>query len=287
MASETEHPLHGAALTVGAALVFALLDAVTKDLTTRVALMVVIWGRYAVNCLFTVGVFWPQVGARLLHTRHPLLQSVRGLALVTTTGLVVAALRHLPLAETTALVFSAPLLSTPLAVPLLGERMTLRRTAATGVGFIGVLLIARPGGSLSGIGVTLALGGAACLSVYHVLTRKLSGADPPMTQLFYMALVGSVAAFPALLWTGGFGGIAPGDWMRIVLVGVLAGVGHYLMIRAYKAAGVNTIAPYIYTQLVWAMLLGWLAYRHLPDAYGLAGIAVIMASGLFVTFARR
>jgi len=287
MTSQFDHPVRGAALAIGAVLLFACLDAVTKDLTTRVAIVSVVWGRYIVHCLFTVIAFWPQAGARMFRTGHLPLQIVRGVAMVATTGLVVLALRHLPLAETTAMVFVGPLIAASLAVPLLGERMSLARAGSTIVGFLGVLLIARPGAALSGPGIAYALGGAACYAVYQIVTRRLSTIDPPVTQLFYMALIGSAILVPLLPWVGDPGEIALRDWLQLLLVGLLAGTGHYLMIRAFRVAAVTTIAPYVYFQLVWAMALGWFAFGHWPDPYALCGIAVVSGSGLFMALAGR
>ncbi|EXI90977.1 MAG: carboxylate/amino acid/amine transporter [Candidatus Accumulibacter regalis] len=226
----------------------------------------------------------PSMGRRLVVTGRPWLMSLRGLTLVAVTLLGQLALKTLPLAETTALIFVAPLLVALLAAPLLGEKVRLRTWLATIAGFVGVLLIARPGGSLFGPGVAYALGAALSYAAYQILTRKLAATEHPMRLLFYTALLGTLAMLPALpvYWDGIWP--TPTQSLLIVSLGLYGGIGHFLLIRAFHATSASLLAPLIYTQLVWATLLGWLVFDHFPDFLTVVGMMVIGASGLSLAF---
>lgn len=277
---EAAHRLRGIALFLTALLLFAALDATAKYLSAFFAVPFLVWARYMVHCVFMLVTVAPSVGRELLVTRHPWLLSARALLLVGVTLLGQLALKTLPLAETTALVFVTPLLVALLAAPMLGERVPGRAWMATFAGFAGVLLIARPGGAMSGDGVFYALGAALCYALYQILTRKLAGSEHPLRLLFTTALGGTLAMSFAVLthWDGTWP-----DWQQAALIsslGLYGGVGHFLLIRAFREAPVSVLSPLLYVQLIWATLLGWLVFAHLPDAFALAGMAVIGASGL-------
>ena len=183
--------------------------------------------------------------------------------------------------------FLAPLLVTLLAGPFLHERIGAGRWAAVLVGFAGVLLIARPGGALNLAGVLWALAGAACYAAYQLLTRRLSHAEHPLTLLFYTALVGTAVMSLALPWFWFEFAPAPRQWLMIASLGVYGGVGHFILIRAFRLAPASTLTPFGYTQLIWAGLLGWMVFGHIPDAMSTAGMAVIAASGLWLALGER
>jgi drug/metabolite transporter (DMT)-like permease len=284
---EAAHRLRGIALFLTALLLFAALDATAKYLSAFFAVPFLVWARYMVHCVFMLITVAPSVGRELVVTRHPWLLATRALLLVGVTLLGQLALKTLPLAETTALVFVTPLLVALLAGPMLGERVTARAWLATLAGFGGVLLIARPGGAMSGDGVPYALGAALCYALYQILTRKLAGSEHPLRLLFTTALGGTLAMSFALVthWDGTWP-----DWQQAALIaslGLYGGVGHFLLIRAFREAPVSVLSPLLYVQLIWATALGWLVFAHLPDAYALAGMAVIGASGLSLALAER
>jgi EamA-like transporter family. len=197
------------------------------------------------------------------------------------------AFRSMPLAEATAVLFLSPLLVTLLAGPFLGERIGAGRWAAVVVGFAGVILIARPGGALTLAGVLWALAGAACYAAYQLLTRRLSHAEHPLTLLFYTALVGTAVMSLALPWFWFEFSPSPLQWLQIASLGFYGGVGHFILIRAFRLAPASTLTPFGYTQLIWAGLLGWLVFGHIPDALSAAGMVVIAASGLWLALGER
>ena len=222
----------------------------------------------------------PGMGREIVVTKRPWLMIFRGLLLVCSSLLVVLAFRTLPLAETTALVFITPLFVVLLAGPLLGEKVPLKSWLATISGFGGVLLIARPGGSMFGIGVVYALSCALCYAGYQILTRKLSVTEPAMRQLFYTALVGTIAMSFIIptYWTGEIPTLKQA--LIITSLGLFGGTGHFLLIRAFRETMASTLSPLLYVQLVWATLLGWIVFGHLADLLTTIGMLIIGGSSL-------
>ncbi len=275
-----QHKLYGIILILIATFLFALLDTCSKYLTAFFAVPLIVWARYFVHLVFMLVGIAPGMGREIVITKRPWLMIFRGLLLVCSSLLVVLAFRTLPLAETTALVFSTPLLVALLAGPLLGEKVPLKSWLATISGFGGVLLIARPGGSMFGMGVVYALGCALCYAGYQILTRKLSVTEPAMRQLFYTALVGTIAMSFIIptYWTGEIPTLKQA--LIITSLGLLGGTGHFLLIRAFRETMASTLSPLLYVQLVWATLLGWIVFGHLADLLTTIGMLIIGGSSL-------
>lgn len=274
-------------LMLAAVLCFALLDATAKHLSQTYPVPMLVWSRYTLHCLLMLLFLAPSMRWKLVSTRRPAMQIVRALMLVGTTGFAMAAFRHLPLAETTALIFVTPLLVALLAGPFLGEKLRPLHWGASIFGFAGALLIARPGGALNLTGILLVLSAALCYSVYQIQTRQLSPSEGTLTMLFYTALVGTVSMTLAapLYW----GGPWP-DWtdgLMIASLGLYGGTGHLLLTRAFRMAPATTLSPFLYVQLVWATLLGWLVFDHWPDGTTLLGMAIIAASSVALVLMQR
>ena len=285
------HPLRGTLLLVGAVFCFALLDASAKHLALHFPVPLLAWTRYVVHCLLMALFLAPRLGRRLVATGRPTRQIVRALLLVGSTAFGMAALARMPLAETTATIFVAPLLVALLAGPWLGERLPASRWIVVGLGFVGVLLIARPGGEISGAGLAFALAGAGCYTFYQLLTRQLTATENTLTLLFYTAWVGSVAMTLALPWYGSAtlqaaARATPGQWLHMASLGLFGGAGHFLLIRAFRYAPASLLSPFLYLQLVWATLLGILVFGHWPDTVNLLGMGIIVGCGLFLALPR-
>ena len=285
--TDAAHRLRGIVLFLIALLLFAALDATAKYLSAVFAVPLLVWARYMVHCVFMLATVAPSLGRELVITRHPWQLTVRALLLVGVTLFGQLALKTMPLAETTALVFVTPLLVALLASPMLGERVSRRAWLATLAGFAGVLLIARPGGAMSGSGVVYALGAALCYALYQIMTRQLAASEHPLRLLFTTALGGTVAMSFALFthWDG----TLPTGTQAVLIasLGLYGGVGHFLLIRAFREAPVSTLSPLLYVQLIWATLLGVLVFSHLPDTLALAGMVIIGASGLSLAVGDR
>lgn len=274
-------------LLLGALFLFVLLDATAKRLGQSYPVPMLVWARYAGHFLLMMIFLAPTMRLRLVTTTRPARQIVRAICLLGTTFFGMAALARMPLAETTAIVFAAPLIVTLLARPVLGEQIGALRWAAVIVGFVGVLLIARPGSGLVTEGIALALAGALSYAIYQILTRQLSPTENPVTMLFYTALIGTVAMTLILPWI--WGGPVPGvvDALMIVSLGVYGGLGHFLLIRAFREAPASVLSPILYVQLIWATLMGWIAFGHLPDGFALAGILTIAGAGAMIAVDSR
>jgi drug/metabolite transporter (DMT)-like permease len=275
-----QHPLRGVLLFLAAVFLFAALDATAKYLNAFFAVPLLVWARYLVHFVIMLVFMAPGMGREIIVTRRPWLMSFRALMLVGVTLLAQLALKTLPLAETTALVFITPLLVALLAGPLLGEQVRRRTWLATIAGFAGVLLIARPGGAMVGPGILYALGGALCYAIYQILTRKLAATEHPNRLLFFTALVGTVSmslTLPAY-WDGQIPTLPQG--LLIISLGLYGGIGHFMFIRAFREAPASTLSPLLYVQLIWATLLGWLVFNQLPDFLAIIGMLIIGVSGL-------
>jgi drug/metabolite transporter (DMT)-like permease len=283
----TPHPARGIALLLLATVFFVLLDATAKHLASRWPVPLLVWIRYTTHCALMVVLLGPRLGRRLLATGQPGRQVVRALLLLATTLCIMTALGHMPLAETTAVAFAAPVMVVILARPLLGERISPLRWVAVVIGFGGVLLIARPGSELSVAGLAWAATGAVFLALYQILTRQLSAGENPLTMLFYTALVGSLAMTPWLPWV--WAGPRPDgtEWALVLSMGVFGGTGHFLLIRAFREAPASLLSPITYAQIPMAVLFGWVVFRHAPSTGAFLGMAVIAIAGVLLAWDSR
>jgi drug/metabolite transporter (DMT)-like permease len=273
-----------------AVLCFASLDALSKHLAQTFPVPILAWARYASHLVIMVAFLGPSLRGGLLRTGRPLALVVRGLMLAGTTYFFMEAFRIMPLAETTALSFVAPLLVAFAAGPLLNEKTGPARWLAILGGFAGVLLIAHIGSGNVDIpvkGLGYAMTGAACYAVYQLQTRQLSPTENTITLLFYTALCGTAVLAVPLPWV--WGGPRPSGFevAMISALGVLGGTGHLLLTRAFRYAPASLLSPFSYVQLIWASLLGWIVFDHVPDAQSIAGIACIFAAGIALLIGER
>jgi len=265
-------------------LLFACMDASTKYLTAHYQVPFVVAMRYIIHCALMVVVLAPRHSGQLLQTQRRGLVLTRAFALITASLFIGLALQRMPLAETTAITFMAPLLVVLLASPALGEKIGTVGCIAAITGFIGVLLIARPGSGLNEWGIVFALFTACANAAYQLLSRVLARTEKTIALLFYTALVGTVVFGLALPW---FWESRVPSQLEVALflgMGLAGGLGHYFFTMAYRYATASTLAPVIYLQLFWAGLLGWLVFGYTPDALSLLGMGVIVGSGLLVAF---
>ena len=275
-------PMKGILLVVLATLAFAMADVITKQQAMRHPVSVVVAVRYLVNLGLLTLFLGPRLGSRLWQTERRGLVFVRGLCLALASLTMGLALRVMPVGETVAIVYLSPFLVMLLAIPLLGERVGLAGWIGAAAGFLGVLLIVRPGGSLDPLGVAFAVVNAGFASAYALLTRFLVRSESTIALLYQTALVGSV--FFCLLALGSLDDLAVSlaDLAMMVLLGGFMTLGHFLFTAAYRDAPASLLAPVTYLHLLWAGGLGWAVFGHLPDAWSLAGMALVCASGVAV-----
>lgn len=283
----THRPLRGIVLLLCALLAFVSFDATSKFLSTRYPVPMLVWVRYTLPCVLLALWFAPREGRKLIATRHPGLQIVRALLLLICTATAMTAMRTIPLAEATAILFVAPLLVTIAAGPALGERVPRIAWIATVVGFSGVLLIARPGTNFDPTGFGLMLLAAVSFAGYQLLTRRLAATDRSLVTLFYTMTVGAITMTLGLplFWAP----LAPPPLHALLIasLGLWGVLGHFLLIRAFSHAPASTLSTFLYFQLVWASILGWIVFSHLPDWVSTIGIGCIAAAGLALALAQR
>lgn len=269
-------------LFVLALLLFACMDTAIKYLATHHEAPLVVAVRYIVHCLLMVVLLGPTHRSNLVRTERPWLVLARAACLAVTSLFVALALQRMPVAEMTAINFLAPMIVVLLARPVLGERIGLYGWLAAVAGFAGVLLIVRPGGGLDPLGVVFMLCSVAASVVYQLLSRLLAHRERTLTMLFYAAVVGAVGFGATLPWYWPHEMPSPLDTLLFIGVGLAAGFGHFLYTAAYRHSPASFLAPLTYLQLLWAGLLGWLAFGDIPDRIGLLGMAIVAASGLLV-----
>jgi len=282
-----DHPLRRALpLFLLAGFCLASLDATAKYLVRDHSLLLVVWARYAGQMLVVTPWARHRAGPGFWRTRRLRLHLVRSACLVAATICFFGGLRYLPLAEGSAITFLAPIFIVILSQPMLGERPTRARWTASIVGFAGILIMLRPGSAVFHPAVLLLIGAALANGLYQILTRKLVGEDP-RTMLFYSALVGTVAMTLALPW--GFSGAAltPHTGVLFLLLGLLAGLGHWSVIGAFLRAPASMLTPYTYLQILWSTAYGYLVFDHMPDGWSGVGMGVIVGSGLLLALHER
>ena len=262
-----------------AGLCFSTLDATAKYLVQEHTLFLVVWARYAGQMLVTTPIAWHRGGTAFWRTRHLRVQLARSLCLVVATLCFFGALRFLPLAEGSAISFLAPMFALLLAYPVLGERPTRARWLSALGGFAGILILVRPGSAVFHPATGLLVLAAISNAMYQILTRKLPH-DSSHTTLFYSALVGTVGLSFALPYAEVPAQVTPRDVLFLVLLGLLAGVGHWFLIGAFLRAPATLVAPFTYVHMVWATLYGYAIFGQLPDGLSALGMAVIVASGV-------
>ncbi len=277
---QADHPLRRALpLILLAGVCFSTLDATAKYLMRDHALLLVVWARYAGQMLVATPIARHRGGAGFWRTRHLGAQLARSLCLVIATLCFFGALRFLPLAEGSAISFLAPMFAILLSIPVLGERPTRARVLSALAGFAGILILVRPGSAVFHPATGLLVLAAIANALYQLLTRKLPK-DSPHTTLFYSALVGTAILSLALPFTELPDRVGVRDGLFLLLLGLLAGLGHGFLIGAFLRAPASLVAPFTYLQMIWATLYGYALFGQLPDGLSAVGMAVIVASGV-------
>jgi drug/metabolite transporter (DMT)-like permease len=278
--------LIGIALMCGAVATFSCLDTTGKYLLHHMHPLQVVWVRYTGAFLLALLFLNPVTRPGMLVTRRPWLQVGRSALLLLSTALNFFALQFLQHDEALSILFSTPFIVAVLCGPLLGEWVGWRRWIAIGVGFLGVLLVARPGFGGLHPAALLSLGSAVCYSLYSISTRVLARSDSSETTLFYSNLVGALAMLPIVpfVWS------MPSSWFIILLmvvIGAFGSFGHYLLIRGHRLAPASVLAPFIYTQLVWTTTLGFLVFGDVPHRWTIVGGLIVVGSGLYLLYRER
>ncbi len=270
--------LTGIGLALSAMACFATLDTTTKYVSTSVPLLMALWFRYAFQAVATTLAVLPVRGRKAWRTAHPKFQLLRGALLLVSSLLAFFSLKYMPVAEFTAIVMIAPLVITLLASKSLGEKVSKTRWALVMGGFAGTLIIIRPGHDAFEWTALLPLGLVITNSWFQLLTSKLAKTEDPVTMHLYTGWVGTLLASVALpfvwepltSWT---------LWGWLSLMGLMATVGHFMLILAYRRAPAAAVTPYLYSQIGFAMLGGWLAFSYVPDQWSMIGMVMVAVFG--------
>jgi drug/metabolite transporter (DMT)-like permease len=283
----TDRILRAILSTIVAMACFACLNAMSKTLSTSgYPVIQVIWARYIFAFIFMLAIFLPRSGRQLFAIRRLWTQVLRGLLLFFSSYLFFHGVVYLPLATAAAISLSSPIIVTALSPRLLGERVGPRRWAAVGVGFVGALIVVRPGHEAFDWHVLLIVASTVSSAFYQLFSRRYGQTERPDASATIATIVGTVAASPFLP----FEWVMPSwgwDLALFVGMGVMAGTGHYFLTIAYSQAPAAVVSPFNYTQLIGAALLGYLVFHDLPDLWTWIGASVIITSGLYIGYRER
>ncbi len=276
----------GITLVISAMFIFATQDAITKTLAATYSAPQILWVRFVFYALFALAFSARKRPLRFaLRSRAPWLQVARSLLIVAEIALFIITIRYMSLAEMHALLATFPLMVTAIAALFLGEPVGIRRWGAVFAGFVGVLIIIRPGIIELQPGVLLALLTALMFAGYNVMTRMVAKYDDGETSTVYMAVIGAVV----MTCLGPFYWIDPTltDWMWLICLSFTAAAGHFLLIKALEIAPASTLQPFNYTLLVFATVIGYIFFDNLPDFWTVVGASVVVASGLYTIYRER
>lgn len=272
----------GIGILLFAQLFFTVLDTSAKFLSEAgLPTTQIVFVRYGVHVVLAIALFLPVNGLNLFKSNAWRLELLRGLSLLGVTFGNFLAMRYLPLTVTGALMFTMPLMVTLLSVPMLGEKLGPRRLAAVIVGFVGVLIIIRPGTEAFHPAALIALGGALCAALYTIFTRKLAGVDAPATQQVFSGLIALTCVTPFAFE----GWVWPSDgptWFAFCAAGVAGMIAHQMNTIALRYASPSLLAPFSYTELILLAFASWLIFQQPPDLWFYVGAPIIIGSGLFI-----
>ncbi len=278
MSKPESSTLQGIGFAILAIACFATLDTTTRHISAGFSVLVALWFRYAIQAVITTAVFWPGRGRQMLRTQHPRFQLARGSLLFACSILAFFSLKYMPVGEFTAIALLSPLVITLLAARMLNETIRPLRWVLVAGGFAGTLVIIRPGSHHFDWTVVLPLMLVATNSAFQILTSKMTKLEDPITMHFYTGWIGTALATCMLP----FAWEMPQDpivWMQLLLMGVLASIGHFFLILAYGRAPAAALTPYMYTQIGFAVLAGWVVFDHLPDQWTFVGMGLVALCG--------
>jgi len=285
-AAQRQSRMAGIALMCAALLCFSCLDATAKWVNRSVDPMVTVWARYISAAFLTFLVINPRTQPGALRTRRLPLQLLRSALLLASTLCNFFALKYLQLVETQSIIFATPLLVALLAGPLLGESIGWQRMTAIAIGFVGILVITRPGLGTMHPAVLLSVASTVAYAFYNIVTRMLASSDSVATTTLYSSVAGIVFVTPVLpwIWTTP---PSPLTWFLLATTGFYGAFGHWLLILAHARAPAAILSPFIYTQIIWMLVLGYVLFGDWPDGWTFVGAGIVIASGLYLLYRER
>lgn len=278
--------LKGVLMLIAAMALLPFLDVVAKYLALAgMPVLMIVWARMIFGAALTLPFVLRVAGPRGLIPDRPLWHLLRAGFLIAATFLFFFSLKTMAIADALAIFFVQPLVVTALSPLVLGEKVGARRWAAVAVGFMGTLIILRPGFSAFGPGAFFAFGAGVSLACYMLLTRRMTGRTPAEVTTFHTSTMGAVITTIGVLFVWEHPGLM--QWGQLFLVGLIATVGHLLITRAYDNAEASLLAPLAYTEIVMATVLGWWFFGDLPDRWTVLGVTILIASALYISARER
>ncbi|MDR0810336.1 MAG: DMT family transporter [Gemmobacter sp.] len=274
--------LAGIGLMLAAMAVMPFLDVVAKMLALQdMPVLEIVWARMAIGLLMTAPFAARAAGPRGLWPSQPGLHVLRAGFLIGATFCFFWSLKFLPIADALAIFFVQPLVVTALSPLVLGEHVGRRRWTAVAIGFLGTLVIIRPGFQEINPGMPLALVSGTSLALFMLITRRMAGQDHPMVITFHTSLIGA-AAVSLVLWPFWQAPTA-GQWLLFVALGFIATAGHYLIVMAYDRAEASLLAPLAYTEMIMSVVVGWWFFGDFPDIWTFAGVGVLIGCAIYIS----
>lgn len=290
MTPPAQHPplrsITGILLMLAAMAILPFLDVVAKMLGRQgVPVIEIVWARMVFGCLITLPFVLRIGGVRTLVPAKPVLHSFRAGFLLAATGFFFWALHFQSIAGTLSIFFVQPLVVTMLSPVVLGEKVGVRRWSAVVAGFIGTLIIIRPGVQAFNPGVPMALAAGSSLAIYILMTRKISGSAHAMVTTFHTNLAGAILASLAVVFV--WKTPEPWQWALFVLLASIAAFGHYLIVRAYDYSEASLLAPLAYTEMITAVAAGWWFFGDFPDMWTFVGVGILIACAIYISIRER
>lgn len=284
--TKTPRPLVGVGLMLAAMAILPFIDVLAKMLgQAGLPILIVVWARAVFGGLMTLPFALRAEGMRAFRPAQPLHHLARAVLLFSATFLFFQALKHLPIADALAIFFVNPLVIVILSALVLREKVGPRRWAAVAVGFLGTMIIIRPGLVEVNPGTMFALGAGVALGAYFVMTRHIAGAADAMVLTFQTSAIGAGLMTLALpfLWQMP----TPEQWLMLAGLGVIATLGHVLITKAYEHGEASLLAPLAFTEIVMAVVVGWWFFGDLPDRWTVLGVAILIGSAIYISLRER
>ena len=268
-------------LSASAWMILPVMDAFAKFLSSSLDVLQITWGRFFFTAVFTFLLMIIFFRKSLIWTNKPLLQIIRGLFLVFSTYLFFYSISVISLPKALTLAFVAPLFVTALSPFFLKEKVGIRRWTAVFIGFIGTLIVIRPGFLEYNLATFAALGTGFCYGFYLIITRKLSTSDNPLLTLLFTGVVGVIilSFFMPSVWINP----TPNQWYLMAIIGLIASVAHFFIILSLKYADASKLAPLGYTEIITNVIISYYFFNELPDNWTYLGLFIIVLSGIYVS----
>jgi len=267
-------------INLSAWMIVPIMDALAKYLSWSLPVLQITWGRYFFTVVFTLSFILIFFRKNLVWSKNPKLQIFRGLILLSANILFFYSISLISLAKALTLAFIHPLIVTALSPLFLKEKVGMKRWFAVLIGFIGALIVIRPGFLELNMPSLAAFGTGVCYGFYLIITRKLSNTDNPLLTLLFTGIVGAIimsSIMPAI-W------VPPTltQWYMLATIGLVASVAHGFIIISFRMAEASKLAPLSYSEIITNIIIGYYVFSDIPDKWTFAGLSIIMLSGIYV-----